>query len=322
MADKPNVAIACQGGGSHTAFTAGTLQRFFSEEHIEDGYNLVGLSGTSGGALCALMAWYGHLHEDHDAGDLLAEFWADIAARKPLDRNVNAYIGYVTKLRMAGVGVPELSPHWTPGATWGQRHLEELIERHVDFDAIADLLDDDHPGLFVSAIDVLSGEFEVFREDGLQPEMLLASAAEPNLFNAVPVNGRMYWDGLFAKNPPLHDFSVAYDIPDPDEIWLIRINQEDRLRVPKSLNGIFDRRNELSGNLSLNAEIRFIRQVNRWIEQGFLPDRYTHTDIKEITFKRKLDWTTKLDRSPEFLEQLMEDGQAAADQFLAQRSST
>jgi NTE family protein len=89
--------------------------------------------------------------------------------------------------------------------------------------------------------------------------------------------------------------------------------------VPKSLNGILDRRNELSGNLSLNAETRFINQVNEWIEKGYLPERYTHTDLERIRFKRELDWTSKLDRSPEFLDRLLKDGRERADAFLAGR---
>jgi NTE family protein len=317
MDDEPTVAIACQGGGSHTAFTAGVLDRLFEE--AEDGYELIGLSGTSGGALCALLAWYGYLHEGHDSGDLLVDFWADVAARQPIDRGVNHLTRRLSHLRGAGAGLPEVSPHLSLGAFWSQRHLSNLIERRVDFDRIPALLDGDHPGLFISAIEVLTGEFEVFREDGLRPEMLLASAAEPNLFSAVEVDGGMYWDGLFSKNPPIHDFNVADDVPDPDEIWLIRINPERRLRVPRSLNGIADRRNELSGNLSLSAEIRFVRQVNRWIEQGYLPERYTHTAIEQIRLERNLDWTTKLDRSPVLLDRLLTDGREAAEAFLDER---
>ena len=45
------VAIACQGGGSHTAFTAGVLSRLF-EADVTSKYKIVGLSGTSGGAIC------------------------------------------------------------------------------------------------------------------------------------------------------------------------------------------------------------------------------------------------------------------------------
>ena len=48
------VAIACQGGGSHTAFTAGFLAHVLGNWDEDDG--LVGLSGTSGGALNATVA--------------------------------------------------------------------------------------------------------------------------------------------------------------------------------------------------------------------------------------------------------------------------
>ncbi len=47
---SPRVAIACQGGGSHTAFTAGVLKRMLQEQ--EKQYKIVALSGTSGGAIC------------------------------------------------------------------------------------------------------------------------------------------------------------------------------------------------------------------------------------------------------------------------------
>ncbi len=52
---RRRVAIACQGGGSHTAFTAGVLQRLLDGPEIDE-YDVVGFSGTSGGAVCALLA--------------------------------------------------------------------------------------------------------------------------------------------------------------------------------------------------------------------------------------------------------------------------
>jgi len=50
------VAIACQGGGSHTAFTAGALKKILEKGH--ERHDFVAFSGTSGGAVCALLAWY------------------------------------------------------------------------------------------------------------------------------------------------------------------------------------------------------------------------------------------------------------------------
>jgi NTE family protein len=58
------VAVGCQGGGIHAAFEVGVLTEIL--KYIRDqsqkpekrvGVELVGLSGTSAGALCALMVW-------------------------------------------------------------------------------------------------------------------------------------------------------------------------------------------------------------------------------------------------------------------------
>jgi hypothetical protein len=46
------VAIACQGGGSPTAFTAGVLQHLLAH----DDHRIVAVSGTSGGAICAPLS--------------------------------------------------------------------------------------------------------------------------------------------------------------------------------------------------------------------------------------------------------------------------
>ena len=53
---KTKVAIACQ-GGSQTAFTAGVLKAL-CDAHLQDEFEFVRISGTSGGALCATLVWY------------------------------------------------------------------------------------------------------------------------------------------------------------------------------------------------------------------------------------------------------------------------
>src|SRR3954451_20759124 len=53
----PHVAIACQGSGSHAAFGAGIMHRLL-EDHGRT-FRLSALSGTSGGAVNAVLAWSG-----------------------------------------------------------------------------------------------------------------------------------------------------------------------------------------------------------------------------------------------------------------------
>ena len=70
------VAIACQGGGSHSAFTAGALKRLLAEDR--ERYEVVALSGTSGGAICALLVWYALLKNDRGEAVRLGQpFGAD-----------------------------------------------------------------------------------------------------------------------------------------------------------------------------------------------------------------------------------------------------
>jgi predicted acylesterase/phospholipase RssA len=56
---KKKIAIACQGGGSQTAFTAGALKAL-CEERIADEFEIVSMSGTSGGP-CAPCSSGTHL---------------------------------------------------------------------------------------------------------------------------------------------------------------------------------------------------------------------------------------------------------------------
>lgn len=76
MSEQTNIAIACQGGGSHTAFTAGVLKQLF--ENWDENHELVGISGTSGGAFNALAAWYGLVTGDeYTAAEIVIELGRD-----------------------------------------------------------------------------------------------------------------------------------------------------------------------------------------------------------------------------------------------------
>lgn len=49
---------------------------------------------------------------------------------------------------------------------------------------------------------------------------MLASAAVPNLFEAVEIRGHYHWDGLFSQNPPVDDLLAGDAQPKPDELWV------------------------------------------------------------------------------------------------------
>jgi NTE family protein len=314
------VAIACQGGGSHTAFTAGVLRVLLAE--WDEDHELVGISGTSGGAFNALAVWYGLVTGDAEAArDLLGALWDDIAARDPVDRWLNESVGTVARLESTGYPVPVVSPYQVPGSELGKRRIRETLERHIDFDAIPDLCERSVPKLVVGTVDVNRGVFETFTDEDVTVEAVLASAALPTLFEAVEIHGHYHWDGLFSQNPPVQDLMSLPPERKPEELWVIRVNPQTFEGEPKTVDVIADRRNELSGNLSLNQELRFVERVNDWVADGTLPaDEFVHTEIHRIGTGTRFPSSTKIDRDPAFLEELRRLGRNRAREFLDSRS--
>ncbi len=320
------VAIACQGGGSHTAFSAGALTRLVAAH----GNEVVALSGTSGGAIDALVTWYALLADDKEnVGDRLEAFWRDMSASTPLDLAMNEWTIWTSRT-LSSVVTPEISPYCYPPAAADQ--FKKVLEAHVDFDQIPDLVAKRGaatPLLLVGAADVLSGHFKVFRNGWntvkdepilhVTADAILASAAIPTLFRAVHIDDGVYWDGLFSQNPPVRNLPDAK----PDEIWMLQINPTKRRAEPKSMGDIRDRRNELSGNISLRQELFFIDKINRLVrgKEGnkLTGSKYRYIEVRtiEMDMRVDLDSESKLDRSPAFINALLERGHAQADKFLA-----
>jgi NTE family protein len=342
---KQKIAIACQGGGSQTAFTAGVLTQLLRAE-VHTKHELVSLSGTSGGAICAALAWYGllaaHGGDATPVEQRLHEFWRDNATQSLVEQYLNhALIQYI-QLENGGL-LPHLasSPYgythqlMTTTFEWllpGFYDFKGILEKHIDFKRLPDLIAaSKNPVLIIGAADVLSGDFKKFNshQDGIQIEMLLASAAVPSLTKAVKVEDRAYWDGLFSDNPPtneLVDHHLVGENRIPDQIWVIQINPKERSRIPRTPAEITDRRNEMIGNQSLYHDLAHICFVNKLIRRGAFEGKYQldyHLKPVEIYIiqmsphlQEKLDYASKLDRSSAFIELLMADGEGQAQAFL------
>ncbi|NJD52865.1 MAG: Patatin [Candidatus Methanoperedens sp.] len=306
------IAIACQGGGSHTAFTAGVLKRLLREE--EKQFEITVLSGTSGGAVCALLAWYGLLMKDKGkAIKLLDDFWRDTSASSYWDMVANNLFVSTHRMQEAGI-IPEFSPYLYPPVP--QDILRSLLNKHVKFEEIRKL-DSSGPKLFIGAVEVHSGEFKVFQTDGYKNEIsadvILASAAVPTFLRAVHIENKTYWDG---QNPPIKEFITGNAEEKPDEIWIIQVYQEEREKVPESIKNIHERRDEISGNLTLNQEITFIEAVNKWTK--YLPhEKYKPIKVQKIQMSdNTLDPASRHERNPTFIKKMMAYGDKEADNFL------
>jgi NTE family protein len=139
----------------------------------------------------------------------------------------------------------------------------------------------------------------------------------------VPVDGRLYWDGLFSQNPPVRELVDAQ----PDEIWVIQINAKEFATEPQSSRDIADRRNELSGNLSLYQELHVIEKIDQLLEEGLLasggrfrPIVVRIIELERSRISRSLGTVSKLNRDVDFIRELMAHGGKRADEFLAARA--
>jgi len=298
------------------------LKKLLRTEELKR-YEVVGLSGTSGGAVCALLAWHNLLRGDGaGAAEALDDFWRDNSATAPHEQIVNHWVVWASNLQNF-VTMPAVSPYDNPFSVSALEEFKKMLERRVDFGKIEVQPEDSYPVLLIGAVDVLSGEFKTFnsRRDKITPETILASAAIPTLFRSVRSgDGGIYWDGLFSQNPPVRELTDE----GPDEIWVVQINPKELETEPRTVLEIADRRNELSGNLSLYQELHSIEKIDQLLEEGLLsPDgRYKQIVVRVIElsrsrFSQSLGTASKLNRDPRFIEDLMSHGEDRAEEFLA-----
>jgi NTE family protein len=188
---------------------------------------------------------------------------------------------------------PELTPSQTPASNLARRELKRALRTTVEFDRISGLAGGEAPQLAVGTVDVNAGTFDVFEDETVTEKVTLATAAVPDIYEAVGIDGNYHWDGLFSQNPPIHELMHVDPERKPDELWVIQINPQESDGEPTSMLEIRDRRNELTGNLSLNQELRFVERVNEWIADGDLVgDEYSHTGIERIALDEELDYSS------------------------------
>jgi NTE family protein len=293
---KTKIAIACQGGGSQTAFTAGALKALCEARVIEE-FEIVGISGTSGGAVCAALVWYAFEKDESPASGRLMAFWRDNTAQGWLEQTFNSFV--VNSIRMVNRGlIPtlQLSPsspllqNVMSAATIGHREIfrdfRALLESHIDFNEIASWgPQKKRPILMIGAANVSTGKLTKFISihNPIRVEHILASCAVPNIFPAVQIDGDGYWDGLFSDNPPLQELMQPDSVGAenlPEEIWLIKINPTTCERIPELPDDIVDRRNQLEGNISMFQQLRHLEMINNMLLQhAFQPDYLAKFDI-------------------------------------------
>jgi NTE family protein len=285
---RTRIAIACQGGGSQTAFTAGVLVGLHEAGALEE-FEVTGLSGTSGGAVCASLVWYAARRRE-PLTDRLMAFWHDNTAQTFVECVSNdltvRWLRMVNKGMLPTVAIAPGSPvmqAMTDYANFasfasGQRRefidFAALLRRHIDFDEIMRWgPQPTAPVLVIGACSVLSGRLAKFisARQPIKIEHILGSCAVPNLFTAVESEGDAYWDGLFSDNPPMDSLvrpSLVGDANIPREIWVIKVNPTRRDSVPLEADDVTDRRNQLEGNVALFQNLKYLELLNDLLAHG------------------------------------------------------
>jgi len=350
---KKKIAIACQGGGSQTAFTSGVLQQLFSND-IQSSHEIVALTGTSGGALNAALAWYGMLQ--NEAGDKtpvhtrIANFWDELKASTPMEH----WLDYLATSMIRAVGFGHLpkfenSPS-SPIASMMHQAMSQLLPRnnyldfegllksHIDFDTIKTLVNEQSPTLLMGAANVLTGKMKIFcsREEQIIPEMILASAAIPSIFPAVQIGEDYYWDGLFSANPPISAAIRQVHMGThrfPDEIWIVMIDPLKYTKVPTSANDILERRTQMTSNISMIHDLEKMALLSMHAKSGVLKKEYLEslgfTQAPDLTIRfikisdevqSQLDYSSKLSRSRQLIDLLVADGKTQATEFMKELS--
>jgi NTE family protein len=311
------VDLALQGGGAHGAFSWGVLDRLLEEPWFE----IDGVSGTSAGAMNAAVMVDGHAAGGREGARAALEgFWSSVAEaarfspfqRTPLDFLLgrwtldNSPIYLVMDLLARVISPYDL-------VSVGGNPLAAILAKHVDFDRLVRA----PIKLFVTATSVRTGRGRVFRNAEVTPDVLLASACLPTMFQSVEIEGESYWDGGYSGNPTITP--LVRECRSHDTI-IVQINPVERPGTPRSVRDILNRLNEVSFNAVLLKELRMIallRQVaNPGNSEGALWSamrihRIASDELSALSASSKLlaEWS--------FFCKLRDLGRAAAEAFLA-----
>lgn len=311
------VDFALQGGGAHGAFTWGVLDRLLQERWLK----IDGISGTSAGAMNAAVLADGYAAGGAEgARAALDRYWKAVSdaaryspfQRSPLDKLTGRWTMDTSPLF---VGMDLLSRLFSPyDMNPGNFNpLKGILEQHIDFDRLRA----SPIRLFITATNVRTGRGRVFRNAEITPDVLLASACLPTMFQAIEIDGEPYWDGGYSGNPTMTPLVRELE---SDDTILIPINPVERPGTPRSAAEIMNRLNEVSFNAVLLKELRMIAMLRKVADPGNTEGaQWAKMRIHMVPnpLMATLGYSSKLNAEWDFLSMLKTEGRASAEAFLA-----
>ena len=310
------IDLALQGGGAHGAFTWGVLDRLLEEPQLQ----IEGISGTSAGAMNAAVLVHGHAAGgSKGAKAALEDFWRRVSRaatfspfrRTPLDVLLGRWTMDTSPIFLAfDMAARVFSPYDLNPR--GANPMRDILAECVDFGNLAQ----SSIRLFVTATNVRTGRGRVFRNADLTPDVLLASACLPTLFQAIEIDGEAYWDGGYVGNPTITP--LVRECASSDTV-LVQVNPVERPSTPRSAREILDRLNEVSFNSPLMKELRLIAVLRQVANAGDCEGaRWAGMRIHRIASEMmvELGYSSKLNAEWEFFCMLRDEGRRCAEIFL------
>jgi NTE family protein len=296
------IDLALQGGGAHGAFTWGVLDRLLEEPWLQ----IAGISGTSAGAMNSAVLVHGHsLSGNLGARDALESFWRRVAEAgrfSPLQRGpIDILLGrWTLDNSPAWIAMDMMSRLFSPYdlnlSEWNP--LRDILKELVNFEHVA------------------RSPVKLFRNRDITPEVLLASACLPTMFQAIEIDGDAYWDGGYSGNPTITP--LVRETPSQDTI-IIPINPIERKGTPRAASDILNRVNEVAFNAVLLKELRMIALLRQVADPGHEEgEKWSKMRVHYVSNEvmTQLSASSKLIAEWDFLCLLRDKGRHAAQAFL------
>ncbi len=283
--DKKKILLALQGGGAHTGYVWGVVDRLLQNDEIE----IVAISGTSGGAMIAAVLAYGlSLKQDangtplddkarrENTRALLDKFWTNVSTIGDFFWNPYRFVAnpYHRSWNIDGLPIPitlnALSLVTSPYQSWlspRQNPVALALTNTINLDTLNESIFG--PALYVCATNVRTNQPKTFTKDEIRIPHLLASACLPVVDRAVQIDDEYYWDGGYVADPALAPL-ILHHKRETRDLVIVGVNPiviEKSEVPPNTAWEIIDRMNEITFNASLISEIKRINEVNELLRQ-------------------------------------------------------
>lgn len=342
--------LALQGGGAHGAFSWGVLD-YLLEECQQGNLEIGNISGTSAGAMNAAVLADGLLKGGPtQARENLRHFWMEIgksAEQIPIDMpmfrdlhssarfleffspiNLKPLVKYWNDVAVATwVGFSNFNRAWASKVpamfspydlNFDTRDvLRDKLNAQIDFKALRNQTD---RKIYISATEVETGAPKHFTGAEITADTLIASACLPEIFKAVEIDNKHYWDGGYSANPTL--LPLLYEEKEHKDLMVVQLSPVERSGVPRTANDIQERAKEIGFTAPFQKALRQVELLNSLFEASSEdPSDFpiSKINLHVIGDKNHLagySSESKSDPSTAFFEELFLSGRKAAKAWM------